>query len=46
MTERWVINASPLITLAKVGLENLLLQLPDSIVVPRAVATEIAAGPE
>lgn len=45
MPERWVLNASPLIVLAKMGREDLLLALADEIVVPRAVATEIDAGP-
>jgi len=45
MSERWVLNASPLIVLARVGLENLFLSLADQVVVPRAVAAEIEAGP-
>ena len=46
MTERWILNASPLIVLARVGYEDLCLKLADSVVVPQAVATEIEAGPE
>ncbi|MCK6625770.1 MAG: DUF3368 domain-containing protein [Anaerolineae bacterium] len=45
MSERWVVNASPLIVLARIGLEQLLLDLADEIIVPRAVAVEIEAGP-
>lgn len=45
MHERWVLNASPLIVLARIGREDLLLALPDQVVVPRAVALEIQAGP-
>ena len=43
--ERWVTNASPLICLGKAGYLDLLLQLPDEIVVPQAVVQEIEAGP-
>ncbi len=45
MPERWVLNASPLIVLARIGLEELFLALTDQVVVPRAVAVEIQAGP-
>jgi hypothetical protein len=46
VTERWILNASPMIVLARVGYEDLCLKLADSVVVPQAVATEIEAGPE
>ncbi len=45
MTERWVLNASPIIVLARIGQEHLLHTLADEVVVPRAVAVEIEAGP-
>ena len=45
MTERWVLNASPLIVLARVGLESLPLSLAAQVTVPRPVAEEIQAGP-
>lgn len=45
MSERWVINASPLIVLAKVEHQHLLASLADEIVVPQAVVDEINAGP-
>jgi len=45
MSERWVLNASPLIVLARAGYEDLLLKLPEQVVVPKAVETEIQAGP-
>ena len=45
MGERWVLNASPLIVLARVGHEHLFEALADDVVVPRAVAEEIDAGP-
>ena len=45
MPERWVLNASPIIVLARVEQEHLFGALTDEIVVPRAVAGEIEAGP-
>jgi predicted nucleic acid-binding protein len=42
--ERWVVNASPLICLAKAGFSDLLLKLPDEIIIPSAVMEEIQAG--
>ncbi len=44
MIERWVLNASPLIVLARIGQEHLFHALADEVVIPRAVAVEIAAG--
>jgi len=45
MPERWVLNASPLIALAKIDQLHLLTGLGAEIVVPQAVADEIDAGP-
>jgi predicted nucleic acid-binding protein len=45
MAERWVVNASPLIVLAKVGHAHLLSALADEIVAPQKVIDEINAGP-
>ena len=45
MSERWILNASPLIVLAHIDRTDLLYALADEIVVPRAVAAEIKAGP-
>jgi predicted nucleic acid-binding protein len=45
MAESWVLNASPLIVLARIGREDLLLALAERVVVPRPVAAEIQAGP-
>lgn len=39
--ERWVINASPVIALARVGQVDLLLRLPTSVVIPQEVAEEL-----
>lgn len=45
MTELWVVDASPIITLAKTGHLHLLEQLA-SVLVPEVVAQEVGAGPE
>jgi predicted nucleic acid-binding protein len=45
VAERWVLNASPLIVLASIGQEHLFQALTDEIIIPRAVAEEIEAGP-
>lgn len=44
MSDLWVVNASPVITLAKAGYLHLLDQLT-AILVPEAVVREISAGP-
>lgn len=46
MSEVWVVNASPLIALAKVGRLKLLVGAGREVVVPDAVAREVAAGPD
>lgn len=46
MSERWALNASPLIVFGKIGRLELFSQLAEEIVVPRGVAQEILAGPE
>lgn len=43
--ETWVINASPLITLGKVGRLDLLSEPQRRLVIPQAVVDEILAGP-
>lgn len=43
--ELWVVNASPLITLAKVGQLQLLERADRSVAIPEAVVAEIVAGP-
>ena len=43
--ERWVVNASPLILLAKVHHAELLAGLAEHVIVPQAVLDEINAGP-
>lgn len=46
MAERWVVNASPLIVLARIGRDDLFFMLADQVVMPRVVAQEIQAGPK
>lgn len=41
----WVVNSSPIITLAKIGRLDLLISQNLKILVPEAVADEIASGP-
>lgn len=41
----WVVNASPLILLGKVGRLALLTRLSDRLLIPAEVAGEISAGP-
>jgi predicted nucleic acid-binding protein len=41
----WVLNASPLILLAKVGRMDLLSGLAEKLVIPASVVAEIHAGP-
>jgi predicted nucleic acid-binding protein len=45
VAERWITDASPLIVLAKVGQAELLLKIPDKLLVPDAVAREVLDGP-
>lgn len=45
MSERWILNASPLILLAHIRQTPLIAALAAEAVVPEAVAAEILAGP-
>ena len=45
MRETWVVNASPLISLAKIGRLDLLRAADRDVLIPAAVAEEILAGP-
>ena len=45
MADVWIVNSSPLIVLGKAGCLPLLKSLAGSLIVPRAVAAEIAGGP-
>jgi predicted nucleic acid-binding protein len=42
--ERWIINASPLILLGKIGRLDILEQLNPAYTIPLAVAEELDAG--
>ena len=46
MSNRWALNASPLIVLGKIGQLDLFNMLAEEVVVPNEVAEEIKAGPE
>lgn len=46
MSEGWVLNASPIIVLAKVDRLDLLERLAPEICIPPAVVKEITVGPE
>jgi predicted nucleic acid-binding protein len=45
VSETWVVNASPLITLAKIGRLDLLHSADQNLLIQTAVAKEILAGP-
>ncbi|HVO23498.1 MAG TPA: hypothetical protein VMW56_07700 [Candidatus Margulisiibacteriota bacterium] len=45
MSDVWVLNASPIITLAKVAQLSLLERIATELLVPEEVATEILVGP-
>ena len=45
MADSWVINASPIILLAKAGLIHLLPVLADPLIIPTPVADEVRRGP-
>lgn len=45
VAEAWVVNASPIILLSKIGQVSLLAQLSPDFVIPKAVESEIIAGP-
>jgi predicted nucleic acid-binding protein len=44
LSETWIVNASPLISLAKAGYLDLLSKLAPHVIVPDAVASEVLAG--
>lgn len=46
MPDLYVVNASPLIVLAKVGHLDLLIGLAQAVIVPDKVAEEVLAGPQ
>jgi predicted nucleic acid-binding protein len=46
VAEKWIINASPVIALARVGQVDLLARLPEQALIPQAVAEELSVAPE
>jgi len=46
VAEKWVINASPIIALARVGQVELLSRLPQQSILPQAVKEELFHAPE
>jgi predicted nucleic acid-binding protein len=46
VAEKWIINASPVIALARVGQVGLLARLPEQAALPQAVAEELSVAPE
>jgi predicted nucleic acid-binding protein len=44
VADRWVINASPLVLLAKAGILHFLPSLCDELVIPSGVVAEVQAG--
>lgn len=46
MSRVWVVNASPLILLGKIGHAALLGELSDELIVPEVVAREVSTRPE
>ncbi len=44
MVKRWVVNASPIISLTKIDRIHLLSELCDEVVIPQGVADEILLG--
>lgn len=45
MNSKWVVNASPLITLGKISRIDILTKLCDELIIPEGVAKEVLAGP-
>jgi predicted nucleic acid-binding protein len=46
VADLWVVNASPLIALEKIGCLYLLASLAREVVIPQAVLTEVGTGPK
>jgi predicted nucleic acid-binding protein len=46
VTRRWVVNASPLIVLAKINHVNVLFELCDEVIIPSGVVREICVAPD
>ena len=46
MPKKWVVNASPIIALARVNKVSFLIELCDELLIPKGVAGEIDQGAE
>lgn len=46
MTRLWAVNASPLIVLEKINQIDLLVNVPDTLVIPQGVVDELNMGPQ
>ncbi len=46
VAEKWVVNASPVIALARVGQVELLARLPEQTILPQAVMEELSSAPK
>ena len=46
MSRRWVVNASPIISLSRIGHVSLLELLCTELIIPKSVANEVTAGPD
>ena len=46
MAKKWVVNASPIISLCNIDKVSLLVELCDELLIPKGVAEEINQGPE
>ena len=46
MPKKWVVNASPIIALARINKVTLLIELCDELLIPKGVAEEIDRGTE
>jgi predicted nucleic acid-binding protein len=46
MLRKWVVDASPLIVLARIGHVSLLEELCDEVIIPTGVSAEIDQGPD
>ncbi len=46
MPERWVVDASPIISLVKLNKASFMMELCEELLVPSAVAEEINRGPK
>jgi predicted nucleic acid-binding protein len=46
MPKRWVVNASPIISLCSIDKASILTELCDDLLIPKGVAEEIERGAE